>query len=466
MSKLTMPRRFYALALALLLAPVHMSGQTILTKVDSELPPSATLIQNAVTPNAPRIGAHMLVWDSAASNWDFWDGTVKIGAGDLDIGNVDLEIAGTAIAVNLGAANAQTLRVTLANDSPGVASLDTIDNLVIIEDALHASAQAGILPLAVRRDAPASSTATDGEYGTLTLDATGQLWVNPFGSTQVASKYLSVRLTDGSAFLDPGKDYRHDDPLTLSTTYGPMSVFRASAAAPTAVSLDDDAVFGWALRNGSQVVNLAAGSVLITGDAANGLDVDVTRLPALAAGTNNIGDVDVLTMPTVTTTGGAAHGSAASGNPHRAGFLSTSSLSARTPVATDSVTDVMAGVDGVQIVRPHTNLEDIVSGNASDATGASFQLIATGGVAIKQYLTSITCTNTSTTGVYVELKSGTTVKYTLPVPAAAASDVNGVTKDFQVPLPPNAANEAWNVDASAATSTAIICSAIGFKSKV
>jgi hypothetical protein len=33
------------------------------------------------------------------------------------------------------------------------------------------------------------------------------------------------------------------------------------------------------------------------GDTANGLDVDVTRLPALPAGTNNIGDIDVLTLP-------------------------------------------------------------------------------------------------------------------------------------------------------------------------
>jgi hypothetical protein len=38
------------------------------------------------------------------------------------------------------------------------------------------------------------------------------------------------------------------------------------------------------------------GSGRIGGDAANGLDVDVTRLPALAAGTNNIGDVDVLSI--------------------------------------------------------------------------------------------------------------------------------------------------------------------------
>ena len=35
----------------------------------------------------------------------------------------------------------------------------------------------------------------------------------------------------------------------------------------------------------------------LRGTTANGLDVDVTRLPALAAGTNNIGDVDVASLP-------------------------------------------------------------------------------------------------------------------------------------------------------------------------
>lgn len=49
----------------------------------------------------------------------------------------------------------------------------------------------------------------------------------------------------------------------------------------------------------------------INGDAANGLDVDVTRLPALAAGTNNIGDVDVLTVPApLSTTGGGTEATA------------------------------------------------------------------------------------------------------------------------------------------------------------
>lgn len=53
-----------------------------------------------------------------------------------------------------------------------------------------------------------------------------------------------------------------------------------------------------------QYVKLADGTAdstaKIPGDAANGLDVDVTRLPALVAGTANIGDVDVLTLPNVT----------------------------------------------------------------------------------------------------------------------------------------------------------------------
>jgi hypothetical protein len=79
---------------------------------------------------------------------------------------------------------------------------------------------------------------------------------------------------------------------------------------------------------------------------------------------------------------------------------------------------------------------------------------------VKTYLTDITLTNTSSSMIYVEIKSGTTVMYTCPVPATG-----GFTKTFNPPLPPNAANEAWNVDASAATTT-LYASMIGFKSKV
>lgn len=44
----------------------------------------------------------------------------------------------------------------------------------------------------------------------------------------------------------------------------------------------------------------ATAANVASADAANGLDVDVTRLPALPAGTNNIGDVDVVSVPAIT----------------------------------------------------------------------------------------------------------------------------------------------------------------------
>lgn len=52
----------------------------------------------------------------------------------------------------------------------------------------------------------------------------------------------------------------------------------ASAAAPTDVSADGDAVRSWYLRNGAQATVVTAAGALVGGDATNGLDVDVTRI--------------------------------------------------------------------------------------------------------------------------------------------------------------------------------------------
>lgn len=86
--------------------------------------------------------------------------------------------------------------------------------------------------------------------------------------------------------------------------------------------------------------------VELPGDAANGLDVDVTRLPALVAGTANIGDVDVLTMPNVTLAAGTntnevvgdvAHDLPVGGNP----VLIAGSSSAAAPADVSANGDVV-----------------------------------------------------------------------------------------------------------------------------
>jgi hypothetical protein len=155
-----------------------------------------------------------------------------------------------------------------------------------------------------------------------------------------------------------------------------------------------------------------------------------------------------------------AHDAADSGIGTKIAAKAIASQHGLTLVAAADRTDLFAGLDGIQLMRPHTNLESIVSGNASNTDGTSTSCIATAGAGVKQYLTSAVVTNTSSSMIYVELKSGTTVKATLPVPATS-----GVIFNPPVPLPPNAADEAWNFDPSAATTT-VYCSMIGFKSKI
>ena len=158
--------------------------------------------------------------------------------------------------------------------------------------------------------------------------------------------------------------------------------------------------------------------------------------------------------------GAVAHDAADAGGPVKQGFKATTSLAGLTLVANADRTNGFAGIDGVQIVRPHCNLEDIVTGNANNTDGTSTSVIATAGAGIKQYLTSVILTNTSSSNIYVEMKSGTTVKATIPLPANSGAIFNP-----SVPLPPNAADEAWSFDPSAAATT-VYCTAIGFKSKV
>ena len=92
--------------------------------------------------------------------------------------------------------------------------------------------------------------------------------------------------------------------VTVNNAAGaPVPVQQSDGTAvQTFATADLDSGAGTVTRiiNGIAVA-AAGGPVAVSGDATNGLDVDVTRLPALVAGTANIGDVDVLTVPSTTT---------------------------------------------------------------------------------------------------------------------------------------------------------------------
>ncbi len=221
----------------------------------------------------------------------------------------------------------------------------------------------------------------------------------------------------------------------------------ASTVLPTAVSADGDAVRSWMTRTGASVIAGHDGStdqsipIQVTDEGI----LFVQSASAFSAIASCIGNV--------------ASDSTDSGNPVKIGAKAETSLSTITLVADGDRTDLYAGVDGVLITRPHCNLEDIVTGNASNTDGTSTSCIASSGSGVKTYLTSVVLTNTSASNIYVEIKDGSTAKLTLPVPANG-----GVVFNPAVPIPGTAAT-AWNFDPSAATTT-VYCSMVGFKSRV
>lgn len=209
----------------------------------------------------------------------------------------------------------------------------------------------------------------------------------------------------------------------------------------TAVEVLDNAISGTGVN-----VSQMNGVAVTMGNGASGTGVQRVTIASDSTG-------QIISL------GNVAHDATDSGSPVKMGAKAETSLSTVTLVADGDRTDVYAGVDGVQIVRPYSNLEDIVTGNASNTDGTSTQCIAASGAGVKTYLTSVVLTNTSASNIYVEIKDGTTAKLTVPVPANGGAVVN-----LSVPVP-GTANTAWNFDPSAATTT-VFCSMVGFKSKI
>ena len=169
----------------------------------------------------------------------------------------------------------------------------------------------------------------------------------------------NVTLAAGTNTNEVVGDVAHDaaiagNPVTIGGV--------ASAAAPAAVSLDQDAVRAWFLLNGAQATVVTAAGALIGGDAANGLDVDVTRLPALVAGSANIGDVDVLTVPApLSTTGGG-----------------TEATALRVTIATDSTGLVSVDDNGGSLTIDNAQLSVVGTGTEAAAMRVTIATDSTG----------------------------------------------------------------------------------------
>lgn len=419
-------------------------------------------------------------------------GADGVNDGDVSTANplpVDArEVGGNAITTGAGAVASGTQRMTLASDDPAVAKLGTID--------ADTSALAGCVAGTEVQVDVVSSALPSGAATETTLAA-----VAGYLDTEIQAIVTAIQILDN---VISGSEAQVD--IVGALPAGTNSIGEVTANAGTnlntsALALESGgnlegaatslaAIDDWDESDRAKV-NVIAGQAGISAGAGavaantprvtlSSDDPAVAKLTDIETNTDSLAVVGngaaataqrvtlandstgvLATVSTVTTLtgGGVAHDSADSGNPHKIGAKATTAQSALTLVADADRTDLRAGIDGIQLTRPHTNLEDIVSGNASNTDGSSTQCIAAQASGIKTYLTTIILTNTSSSNIYVEIKDGTTVKLTIPVPANGGAVVN-----LPVPLGGTAAT-AWNFDASAATTT-LYCSMIGFKSKV
>jgi hypothetical protein len=155
--------------------------------------------------------------------------------------------------------------------------------------------------------------------------------------------------------------------------------------------------------------------------------------------------------------GAAAHDAGVAGNPSRVGARARSSDLAA--VANDDTVDLIADLGGKQIVFPYAIPELLVQGATAAITGTGdTSVIAAAGVGLRNYITSLTVTNShATVGTVVELKDGTTVIFR----GYAAPAGGGFTVTFPTPLR-GTANTAINA-ANLTTGSNTYVSASGFK---
>ncbi len=208
----------------------------------------------------------------------------SLPAGTANIGDVDVLTVPAPLSTTGGGTEAAALRVTVASDSTGVLSIDdnggslsiddggnviTVDGTVAVtnadlstlagavraEDVASANAHTGIVNMAVRKDTPADTSDTDGDYEMLQMKS-GRLWTSatidaalPAGNANIGD--VDVASVAAGTTIEAVGDVASDVPIAAN----PVTIGgRASSAAPTDVGTDGDAVNIWLTRKGTVMV--------------------------------------------------------------------------------------------------------------------------------------------------------------------------------------------------------------------
>jgi hypothetical protein len=241
------------------------------------------------------------------------------------------------------------------------------------------------------------------------------------------------------------------------------------------LSVDDNG--GSLTVDGTVTANAGTGSFTVAQATAGNLNATVVQataanLNATVTGFSTVGGAAFVKITDGTNTavvnangglevtGGTSHAATDAGNPLKIGAKAEASVTSNANVTDGQRTNLYADLDGVLLTKPFVPYGDIKVERVTDTGGTSTAFTTFGATAsIRNYITTITVYNSSTTQGFLDLRDGTagSIIYTIPLPA-----LGGATINFPLPLRQPTVNTALAYDVSAAITTAYI-SIVGFK---
>lgn len=376
------------------------------------------------------------------------------------------------------------------------------------EDVATPATITGTATMMERDDALSALTPIEGDWASMRCDANGALWTAVNNTVSVSDGGGSITI-DGTVTANAGSGsftVAQATAANLNATVvgtGTFAVQATVAAGSTNIAKAEDTasadadvgVPAMAVRKATpantsgldgdyEMLQMSAGRLWTSAtiDAAlpagtnaigklaanSGVDIGDVDILSIAAGDNNIGNVDIVTMPNVTLAAGTntnevvgdvAHDVAVAGNPVR---IAGRAVSADyTSVATGDTADLITTLGGKLVIHPYAIPENYVSGATSDMTATtSTSVVAAAGAGLRNYITNILVQNShATVGTWVNIQdgSGGTTLYT--VYAAAAGGGASITLPCPIKTTANTALFCANVTTGANTRV----SASGYK---
>lgn len=257
------------------------------------------------------------------------------------------------------------------------------------EDTGSAAAEKVTMAGVVRQDSPTSLVGTDGDRTELIVASSGRLWT----TTVIDSALPAGTNAIGKLAANSGVDIGDVDVTSIVSGTGATNLGKAEDAAHASA---DVGVMALAVRTDSpanrsgvdgdyEPLQVAGGRLWVSATIDTALpagsnnigDVDVLTLPALPAGTNNIGDVDVLSVipGTGATNLGKAVDSAAGATDTGVALLAVRDdvLTTLTPIDGDYVALRVNSTGALHVTGGGGGTEYVVNAvTPADPTGATF----------------------------------------------------------------------------------------------